>query len=192
MENISEAKSDVIKGVIADGLVNCIVQKGYAQTKMIDVAEACDRSPPHIRYYFKNKESILAFEYERIVKQFEVAVKKLDRNSGEAWLRALAELIFSDHPKAQRSLLILMEAMLVMSRSPKMLEIKHRYDQEMLSAIEAQLTTLSLPEHVDPRSVARTLFDFLNGLMINIAVDPGDDGQDAIERFCAVANQLVK
>ena len=186
-----KASVDASKKRIASGLSRCIVEKGYAQTKLIDVADACDISASLIRYYFKNKESILEFQYERLVAQFGVAVARLDQPTSAAWLRALADMLFDDGRAAQQNLLILMEANVVMARSSKMLELKIKYEQQILSAIEDKLKDSQLPHKQNASTTAQNLFDLLSGLMINVALEPGRYQPDACERFCKVASILT-
>jgi len=184
-------KTERARKRIADGLGQCIVDKGYAQTKLIDVADACNTSPPFIRYYFKNKESILEYQYVRVVQQFENAVAGLDQDACGAWLRSLVELIFNDHPAAQKGLLILMEANLVMARSAEMIAVKRRYDGQVMAAMAAKLSTIELADNTTPEQLAAAFFDQLSGLMTKIAVDPEFGRAEAIERFCFVAQGLT-
>lgn len=184
-----DQKSEITRKRIVAGLEACIVKFGYAQTKWVDIAEAADLSTPHLRYYFKNKESILEHQYEHLVQQFERAVSALPQSLGPDWFTELAHLIFDTKRRSRESVMILMQANIVTAHSAPLQALKRRYDQQIQAAIEAQLDYLDI---ADARSVAEIIFHLLSGLMLNTAFESKRKKEQAIELFLQFVHTTTK
>mgnify|MGYP001052308099 CR=1 FL=1 len=93
-------KSDETRARIVEAFDRCVALNGYANTKLIDIAVEAGLATPHLRYYFKNKESILEHQYEQIVGAFELAVQNLARETPKEWFEGLGHLLFAGGKKS--------------------------------------------------------------------------------------------
>ena len=182
-------KSDETRERIVRAFTRCVAENGYAHTKLQDIAEQASLAPPHLRYYFKNKESILEFQYERIVARFEEIVLNLSASSTRGWFDAFAKIVFDGDPLSIQSRLVLIEANILAARSQRMLALKQAYDANMLKALEQQFAAAGLraPEHE-----ARVTFHFLTGLILNTAFVNKTEREAVLPLFKKFIDQRLK
>ena len=162
-------KSDETRERILQAFSQCIVNAGYAQTKLTDIAEEAGLATPHLRYYFKNKESILEHQYERVVARFQDRVQDISAASPRAWFDAYIKLIFDAGSRSLAGRLILIEGNVLVARSSRMKAVKRKYDAHMLKTLEAQFDRAGVD---DPVQSAAVTFHFLTGLILNTAFAP--------------------
>ncbi len=180
VSNLKAKKSAETRRKIVRAFENCVARNGYAQTKLVDIAEDAGLATPHLRYYFKNKESILEYQYEQLVAAFEQAVLAIEAEDPIAWFEALGHLIFNTGRRRTQAFLVLIEANTLIARSPHMREVKERYDVQTRAAIEVRARQLGCE---DPPAAAVMIFHFLTGLMLNSAFDGREERAAAIPFF---------
>lgn len=173
-------KSDATRQKIVRAFDECVASAGYAHTKLVDIADAAGLATPHLRYYFKNKESILEYQYEQLVAGFERAVLGITAGSPYEWFEALAHLVFDSGRRSTRAHLLLLEANMLVARSERMRSLKQRYDSHMLQAFETQLEATTVD---DPGAVAAMIFHQLSGLILNNAFESKTTRARAIPQF---------
>ncbi|MEM1232053.1 MAG: TetR/AcrR family transcriptional regulator [Pseudomonadota bacterium] len=177
---------------IAYALERCIVEHGYAATKLIDVAERAKMSPPHMRYYFRGKDDMLAYCYERLLRRVQGLLDTLPAQAPRTWLERLAELMLGGGRRGREALTVLNEANLVVARSPALRTLRSEYDARVVARIESQLAQLPLASGQTAASAAALLTHLLNGLMLE-RVLAGDDRQveDLQQQYLAQLDLLL-
>lgn len=165
-------KSDETRSKILRAFTDCVVSNGYAQTKLVDIAEQAGLATPHLRYYFKNKESILEYQYERVVARFQDSILGIKAKTSEAWFDQFVKIVFNADPRSTRAQLVLMEANILVAHSQQMRVLKHTYDKNTLKVLEQQF---ALAGHPEPARAALEVFHFLTGLMLNTAFESRED-----------------
>lgn len=168
-----------------------MIEQGYAATKLIDVAERAEMSPPHMRYYFRSKDDILAYCYERLLARVQDLLGKLPAQDPRGWLETLAELMLGGGRRSREALLVLSEANLVVARSPKLRALREDYDARVVARIEEQLSGLPLAPGQTPASAAALLMHLLSGLMLDRSL-AGDDAElDTLRQHYSAALKLL-
>ncbi len=188
MENLKTKKSSETRTKIVRAFENCIARNGYAQTKLLDIADAAGLAPPHLRYYFKNKESILEYQYERLVAGFERALENIQADDAFAWFEALAHMLFDNERRSPQAVIVLIEGNSLASRSDRMRHIKQRYDVETRAIFAEKVADLGA---ADAEEKAEVLFHFLSGLILNTAFDSQQARRQAIPLFLRFVRGLV-
>lgn len=152
-----------------------MIEHGYAATKLIDVAERAEMSPPHVRYYFRSKDDILAYSYERLLERVQSLMEALPAEHPRAWLEMLAELMLGGGRRGREALIVLNEANLVVARSPALRKLREDYDARVVQRIAAQLEALPLKSGSSGKAAALIMY-LLSGLMLNrvLAADDRD------------------
>jgi len=183
------SKSVLTREKILSAFDECLVRTGYAQTKLVDIAEAAGLATPHLRYYFKNKESILEFRYDRQINDFQKLVQGLPEGDATRWFTELARVVFGAGQRSKQALLILIEAHVLVARSQRMRTLKQAYDLEMLNAMEYQLKREGVPRSARN---AKMLFHYLSGLMLNAALQSNVRREDFKALFLQLVTEVLQ
>ncbi len=183
-----QSKSSVTRNKILRAFDVCLTDLGYAQTKLVDIAEAAGLATPHLRYYFKNKESILEHRFERQVADFDRVVNNLPAQDPLQWFEGLAKMVFGTDPRTTQALLVLVEGNVLVARSEQMRMLKQSYDRKVRDAMEQQLRNGGVS---DSKRQARILFHFLSGLILNTALEPKSNREDATPLFLDLVRQVL-
>ena len=186
--NVKAKKSDETRERIVRAFSQCVAENGYAQTKLLDIAEQAGLATPHLRYYFKNKESILEYQYEQVVARFHDRVTGIAATTARAWFDEFARLTFDTDPRAKQGRLMLMEANILVARSRHMKNLKRSYDEHMLSTLEAQFRQAGTKS---PAEAATITFHFMSGLILNTAFESKAAWEDAVSIFNAFVKKLL-
>lgn len=160
---------------IARALERCIIERGYAATKLIDVAEQAEMSPPHVRYYFRGKDDILAYSYERLLERVQGLLDRLPADDPRAWLDHLSELMLGGGRRGREALIVLNEANLVVTRSPALGALRSAYDARVVARIADQFERLPLATGQKADHAASLLMQLLSGLMLSRVLAGSDE-----------------
>ena len=158
-----------------------IVERGYADTRIADVAERTGTSPALVIYYFKTRDQLLteALRYSEDA-WYAAGVKRLE-SIGTAAGR-LTELIamtcLPDTDPAPRSeRLLWLDLWALSPRSAGVAAVRRKFDERWRSTIRA--TVLAGQEAgefkpVDAEEFAVTLSALLDGMAVQIALEDAD------------------
>ena len=176
---------------IALGLQQCIVEKGWAATKLNDIAAKADLVPSHVRYYFPNKEDMLAYRFAELCDEFAFRVYLLDRSSPIVWFQQFGYLAFSENRHWKETLLVLLEMNVAVFHSERMSRIKAEADQRILREFEYQLSKLTLAANLTPSSAAQLAFATMIGLLTNEVFESGPSVVEARSLFFASLESIT-
>src|ERR1700722_13253130 len=90
----SNAKSGERRADIVDALRRRIIEKGYAQTSLADIATAAGISPSHLLYYFPNKEAVLEELCDQVLDRLYQTVNATRNESAEERIHLLVSNVF--------------------------------------------------------------------------------------------------
>ena len=176
---------------IALGLQKCIVEKGWAATKLNDIAAKAELVPSHVRYYFPNKEDMLTYRFAELCDEFALRVCRLDRSSPMLWFQQFGYLAFNENPRWRESLLVLMEMNVAVFHSQRMSKIKAEADRRILRQFEHQLSKLALAASLTPSAAAQLAFATMMGLMTNEVFESGPSVAEARSLFFASLESIT-
>ena len=188
MQNLKTKKSEETRSKIIRAFETCIATNGYAQTKLMDIADEAGLATPHLRYYFKNKESILEHRYEQLVAGFDRALITLEADDALGWFEKLAALVFGDERRSPQAVIVLIEGNGLAARSEQMRDIKQQYDVQTRTIFAAKIRELGC---ANAEESAEVVFHFLTGLILNTAFGSQAARRQAIPLFLRFVRSLV-
>ena len=186
------AKADRdLRRKIALGLQKCIVDKGWAATKLNDIAAKAGLVPSHVRYYFPNKEDMLTYRFSELCEEFAFRIQRLDRSSPMIWFQQLGHVVFSEDPRWKESLLVLLEINVAVPHSEQMSKIKAEADRRILREFEDQFSQLTMAANLTPAYAAQLAFATMIGLMTNEVFQSGPNVTEARSLFFASLESIT-
>ncbi|MEM9621206.1 MAG: TetR/AcrR family transcriptional regulator [Pseudomonadota bacterium] len=180
-----------IRKQIVRGLQACIVEKGYAYTKLNDIAAKSELVPSHVRYYFTSKEEMLEYRFEEMCRDVAYRLAGFDRSSPSAWFRDFGYFMFNDNPQWKPTILVLMEVNVAVAHSDAMRRMKAESDRRVLKEFEEQLGSTQLAAGLDPAAAAQLTFAMMNGLLTNEAFESGPSVLEARQLFYAFVESMA-
>ena len=167
---------------ILQAALEVIVERGYAETRIADVAERAGTSPALVIYYFKTRDQLLteAIRYSED-HWYETGTKRLESITTAAG--QLAELIGmtclpDTDPAARSEWLLWLDLWALSPRNPGVATVRRKFDERWRETISS--TVLSGQESgefdtaVDADSFAVTLSALLDGMAVQIALEDPD------------------
>lgn len=80
---------------IFQALHDCIIEKGYAKTTLVDVARTAEMTPSHLLYYFSGKDAILEDYFENVAQRIVARMEGFRAERPERRIDLLAGLFFA-------------------------------------------------------------------------------------------------
>lgn len=176
-----------------------ISERGYADTRIADVAERAGVSPALVIYYFKTKDQLLT-EAIRFYEEHWYAVgqrRMADMTSAAARLEEIVAMSCLDEsePEPGSSWTLWLDFWAQAARNPEVGSVRQKSDERWRDQIAELVMAGQVAgefRQVDPVGFAITLSMLLDGLTIQVALnDPVVDSVRAFELSMAfVADQL--
>jgi AcrR family transcriptional regulator len=167
--------------------IDVIVERGYADTRITDVAERAGTSPALVIYYFKTRDALLteALRYSED-SWYAAGVKRLARITTAAG--QLTEMIAmtlvpglpdepGTDPRDRGEWRLWLDLWALSPRNPGVASVRHEFDERWRQAI--QKIVIAGQEageftRIDAGDFALTLSALLDGLAVQIALDDPD------------------
>ncbi len=89
-----DGRGDKRRRRIYRSLHDCILEKGYIKTTLLDIAQGADMTASHLLYYFKGKEDLLGQYFENVSVQFMQQLDDFRKLDIEGQIRALTDFWF--------------------------------------------------------------------------------------------------
>jgi AcrR family transcriptional regulator len=179
--------------------LDVISERGYADTRIADVAERAGVSPALVIYYFKTKDQLLT-EAIRYYEEhwYSVGQRRMaDMTTAAARLEEIVAMSCLEEadPDPRGSWTLFLDFWAQAARNPEVGSVRQKSDERWRDQIaELVMAGQAAGEfrQVDPQSFAITLSTLLDGLTIQVALnDPVVDSVRAFELSMAfVAGQL--
>ncbi len=161
--------------------IDVIVERGYADTRITDVAERAGTSPALVIYYFKTRDALLteALRYSED-SWYAAGVKRLEEIPDAAG--QLTEMIAmtclpSDDPGERGEWRLWLDLWALSPRNPGVASVRHEFDVRWRHAIrDIVLAGQAAGEFaaVDADDFALTLSALLDGMAVQIALEDPD------------------
>src|SRR5580693_1795362 len=155
--------------------LDVIVNRGYADTRIADVAEHAGTSPALVIYYFKTRDQLLteALRYSED-QWYATGLERLEAIATAAG--RLAELITTTGKPTEW--LLWLDLWALSPRNPGVAAVRRKFDERWRQTIETTVLTGQeageFSATVDAREFAVTLSAMLDGMAVQIALEDPD------------------
>jgi AcrR family transcriptional regulator len=182
---------DQRRAEILDGAIQVLIERGFANTRVADVAKRLDVSPSLIHYHFDSKESLLAEAFAQAANE-DIALLEADIDAAPTAVRKLDALIRNYVPEGSNDVewMLWIDAWGEALRNPQLRTISQRLDAESLDLIERVLHTgVETGEFTcdDVPGAAMRLAGLIDGLAVQFAAHDGVLGAEQIVEHVRIA-----
>ena len=164
-------------------LHDCMIEKGYAQTTLADIAAAADMYPSHLLYYYKGKEAILQQYFQNVALQIVNRLDDIRTEDTREQIDQLANLFFAGTGITKSEIGLMLECFGVAVNDKVLRQEKADLDAKCKSYLKDLLeksTGNFLPNVSDAAEVA---YATLIGLRTAVYFDQSIDLEDAHRVF---------
>jgi AcrR family transcriptional regulator len=168
---------DQRRAEILDGAIQVLIQRGFANTRVADVAKRLDVSTSLIHYHFESKETLLAEAFAQAANQ-DIAELVADIDAAPTAVGKLDALIRNYVPEGSNDVewMLWIDAWGEALRNPQLRRISQRLDAESLALIERVLQIgVESGEFAcdDVPGAAMRLAGLIDGLAVQFAAHDG-------------------
>ena len=168
---------DQRRAEILDGAIQVLIERGFANTRVADVAKRLDVSTSLIHYHFESKETLLAEAFAQAANQ-DIAELVADIEAAPTAVAKLDALIRNYVPEGSDDVewMLWIDAWGEALRNPELRKISQRLDAESLSLIERVLRIgVESGEFIcaDVGGAAMRLTGLIDGLAVQFAAHDG-------------------
>jgi AcrR family transcriptional regulator len=172
-----EKLKDRRKTIVA-ALRRCMLTKGYAETRLTDLARAAGISVSHFLYYFESKEAVLEEVCEEVVEQTLAEVTSYRDDPPEERIHVLVDHVFVRSVVTRSELGVILELVALSMHRSKIREKLDRYNREMMAYLTDLFEQVPRQPGVSAREAADIAAAIWMGLLTNSQYDSGlDDGR---------------
>jgi AcrR family transcriptional regulator len=168
---------DERRAEILDGAIQVLIERGFANTRVADVAKRLDVSTSLIHYHFESKETLLAEAFAQAANQ-DIAELEADIDAAPTAVGKLDALIRNYVPEGSDDVewMLWIDAWGEALRNPELRRISQELDvrwTETLEAIIVEGVASGEFRCDDPHSAAWRLCALLDGLGVQVTVHEG-------------------
>lgn len=153
-----------------------LTERGFASTRVTDVAEAIGISPALVFYHFDSKEQLFAEAFAWAVNQDFEALQEIANSDGTPTDRLRRMLQVYAPPGASRGWTLWIDAWATALRDPQMRKVSRRLDANWQRAL-AEVISAGVARGefhcADPGAAAWKITSLLDGLAIQVVVHRG-------------------
>jgi AcrR family transcriptional regulator len=182
--------NDRRKGIVA-ALRRCVRQKGYAETRLSDLAKSSGISVSHLLYYFPSKEAVLDKLCREFLGDFSSEFKRHRDDSPEDQLNILVNQLFLENPERSADQALGLELVALSMHRPVTRRILREHNHRMMTYLAELFSKLPRQEGVTPEEAARIAVGLRFGLFANSIFDDYLDSQSARRIFRRSLFQLA-
>lgn len=182
---------DERRAEILDGAIQVLIERGFASTRVADVAKRLDVSTSLIHYHFESKETLLAEAFAQAANQ-DIAELEADIDAAPTAVGKLDALIRNYVPEGSDDVewMLWIDAWGEALRNPELRTISQRLDAESLAQIERVLNIgVATGEFTcaDVAGAAMRLTGLIDGLAVQFAAHDGVLTADQIIEHVRIA-----
>lgn len=158
---------------ISRALYRCIIEQGYANTTLTDIAGRAKMTPSHVGYYFDDKAAILVHYARGLCERIETGFPTLDRDrSPDELIDDVVAFCFGEGQPNTEFLGVVQELSGLAVHDEALREIKSQHTQQWQRFLRVLFETITPVAGVDPRDASRITHALLAGLDTNTVFDP--------------------
>ena len=161
------------RDAISRALYECIIDQGYANTTLTDVAARAGMSPSHVGYYFADKADILIHYTRWLCDRIVAGFPAFDGSRSPADLiDEVAAFCFDEGQPNTEFLGVVQELSGLAVHDEALREIKSQHTQQWHRFLQTLFDTVPPVAGLDARDAARIAHALLAGLDTNTVFDP--------------------
>jgi|SRR5271166_2917547 len=170
----SGAKSTERRADIIDALRRSMIEKGYAQTSLADIAAAAGMSASHLLYYFPSKDAVLEELCEQVLGRLYQTVNASRAESPEERIHLLVSNVFMANPEFA----ITVELTALSIHRPVIREKLSKYSRDMREYLADLFAQLPRQPGLSPEDASEIAAGLWEGLFMNSHYEPElDEGR---------------
>ena len=170
----SGAKSSERRADIIDALRRNMIEKGYAQTSLADIAAAAGMSASHLLYYFPSKEAVLEELCEQVLNRLFQTVNASRGESPEERIHLLVSNVFM----ANSEFVIAVELNALSIHRPLIREKLSKFSRDVRGYLVDIFSQLPRQPGLSPEDASEIAAGLWEGLFMNSHYEPElDEGR---------------
>lgn len=185
-----QARGERRRRKIFRALHDCIIEKGYSNTTLADIAERAGMSPSHLLYYFPGKENILEQYFASVADWFLQRISHISKQATESQAELLAELWFSGESSSNAEIGFMLECFGEAVHDGVMRETKARFDQQCKRYLEQSFAQAAMQGAISTEEAAEIAYSLLIGLRNSVYFDNKIDADTARRFFLHTIDSL--
>ena len=168
---------------IAKALYACMSKRGYANTRLKDIADAAGMTPSHVGYYFDDQAAILEYYATQLCERIVGSFPELDGADPGQLADAIARFCFSEGQLNTAFLGVIQELSGLAVHDARLHQIKREHAAAWRTYLE-KFFELARPRNgLSPREAAWLAHAMLVGFDTNTLFDRGLSRETAHELF---------
>jgi AcrR family transcriptional regulator len=171
-------------------LHDCIVENGYSNTTLADIAERAGMSPSHLLYYFQGKERILEEYFADVATWFLKRVAEASAQEPDVRIRALADLWFGEGDAAYADIGFMLECFGEAVHDGEMRRTKSDFDRACKAYLVGLFADDGGPGAIGADDAAEISYALLIGLRNSVYFDQSMSAGDAARCFREAVERL--
>lgn len=180
---IKVPRGDQRRRAILKSLRDCILKNGYSKTSLADIAEAANMYPSHLLYYFKGKDAILEYYFQKVSDQILARIESFRTESPEQQIDRLAELFFAGDGITKSEIGFMLECFGVAVNDKVLRLEKSQLDEKCKDYLTEMFSSTPMGVIPGARDSAEVAYALLIGLRSAVYFDDKLDLEDAHRLF---------
>ncbi|MGB3734963.1 MAG: TetR/AcrR family transcriptional regulator [Ilumatobacter sp.] len=161
------------RDLISRALYSCIIEQGYANTTLKDIADRADMTPSHVGYYFDDQAAILVHYTRGLCERIVAGFPTLDPDrSPDRLIDDVVTFCFGEGQPNTEFLGVVQELSGLAVHDEALREIKSQHTQHWQRFLQTLFDTISPVAGLDARDASRIAHALLAGLDTNTVFDP--------------------
>ncbi|MFK7830650.1 MAG: TetR/AcrR family transcriptional regulator [Congregibacter sp.] len=166
-----QARGEKRRRIIFRALHDCILEKGYSNTTLADIAEQAGMSPSHLLYYFSGKEGILEQYFATVAQWFLERVTAISAEPVEQQPSLIAELWFAGDTSSNAEIGFMLECFGEAVHDGVMRDTKSLFDQQCKRFLERVFADAPMSGPISQVDAAEIAYSLLIGLRNSVYFD---------------------
>jgi AcrR family transcriptional regulator len=171
------------RGAIVAALRRCMLTKGYAETRLTDLARAAGISVSHLLYYFPSKEAVLEEVCDEVVDRTLREVTFYRDEPVEERIHVLVDHVFVRNALSQSELGVILQLIALSLHRPAIRKKLNRYNRDMMAYLTDLFGKVPRQPGVSVREAADLAAAVWIGLLTNSQYDNNLDDSRARRLF---------
>jgi AcrR family transcriptional regulator len=161
------------RDAISRALYGCIIEQGYANTTLTDIAVRAKMTPSHVGYYFDDKAASLVHYARGLCERIVAGFPTLDSGrSPDALIDEVVAFCFGEGQPTTEFLGVVQELSGLAVHDEALREIKSQHTRHWQRFLQILFDTITPVAGLDSRDAARITHALLAGLDTNTVFDP--------------------
>ena len=165
------ARNDQRRARIVEALRQCMLERGYAGTSLVDIARGAGMTPSHLLYYYKGKDAILNAYWEDYAESVLARLREIETEPLERRIDLLTEVLLSGEKATQADLGLFLEFCGLAVHHKELYTTKCSFDREFKAWLARQFE--ESPRKLGPytKLAAESAYSLLMGLCTSAYFD---------------------